>query len=134
MAKESAIEKALFDLNLKINRLRQEQAKFEEAESTPKAAKLYPTGVKLPKISVSSFDGSLLNWSSFWEQFETAIHLKEQLTDAEKLVYLKDSLKDGPARHVIEGLAQTSGNYAEEITCLQKRYDRRRLIHQQTHP
>ena len=31
---------------------------------------------------------------------------------------------------MIEGLAQTSGNYAEAITCLQKRYDRPRLIHQ----
>ena len=74
---------------------------------------MYSTGVlvKLPKFSVPSFDGSLLNWSSFWEQFETAIHLKEQLTEAKKLVYLKDSLKDGPAGHVIEGLAQTSGNY-----------------------
>ena len=56
-------------------------------------------GVKLPNISVPSFDGSLriLNWSSFWEQFEIVIHLKEQLMDAEKLAYLKDSLKDGPA-------------------------------------
>ena len=88
------------------------------------------TGVKLPKISVSSFDGNLLNWNTFWEQFKLPIHLKEQLTDVEKLVYLKNSLNDGPARQVIEGLTQTSGNYLEEITCLQNHYDCPRLIHQ----
>ena len=84
----------------------------------------------MPKISFPSFDGNFLNWNTFWEQFEIAIHSKEQLTDAEKLSYLKDSLKSGPARHVIEGLTQTSGNYAEAIACLQSRYDRPRLIHQ----
>ena len=74
MAKELAIEKTLFDLNLKISRLHQEKVKFEETESIPRDTKMYSTGVKLPKISVPSFDGSLLNWSIFWEQFETAIH------------------------------------------------------------
>ena len=110
----------LFDLNLKINRLRQEQAKFVETESTPKEAKMHVAGVRLPKISIPSFNRNLLIWSSFWEQFNIVIHSKEQLTDAEKLAYLKDSLKDGPARHVIEGLAQTSENYGEAIACLQK--------------
>ena len=125
MAEESTIEKELFALNLKINRLRQEQVKFLETESVPKETKVYTTGVKLPKISVPSFKGDLLNWSSFWEQFNITIHSKEPLTDAEKLayMYLKDSLKDGPARHAIEGLAQTSKNYVEAITCLRKRYD-----------
>lgn len=55
MTEEAAIEKELFDLNLKINRLRQEQAKFMETESTPKDAKMHVTRVRLPKISVSSF-------------------------------------------------------------------------------
>ena len=65
-------------------------------------------GLCLPKISVPSFDGNLRNWNTFWEQFEIAIHLKEQLMDAEKLAYSKDNLKDGPVRHAIKGLTQTS--------------------------
>ena len=70
--------------------------------------------IKLPKISVLSLDGDLLNWNTFWKQFEIAIHSKEQLTVAEKLVFLMDSLKEGPARHVIEGLTQTSENYLKQ--------------------
>ena len=60
MAEESTIEKELFMLNLKINRLRQEQAKFLETESVPKetSCRVYTKGVKLPKISVPSFRNS----------------------------------------------------------------------------
>ena len=35
---------------------------------------------------------------------------KEQLSDAEKLMYLKDALKDGPVEHVIQGLS-TDGRH-----------------------
>ena len=130
MDQQAGIDKALFAISLSINRLRQEQAKYLEEENPSRSIKTHDTGVKLPKISVPSFDGNLLNWNTFWEQFEIGIHSKEQLTDVEKLAYLKDSLKSGPARHVIEGLTQTSGNYSEAIACLQNRYDRPRLIHQ----
>ena len=64
------------------------------------------SGIKLPKINVPTFNGNLLNWNSFWQQFNVAIHSKVQFDDAEKLVYLRDALKDEPARHVIEGMAQ----------------------------
>ena len=51
-----------------------------------------------------------------------AIHSKAQLKDAEKLAYLRDALKDGPARHVIEGLSQDADYYKEAIDCLQRHY------------
>ena len=76
-----------------------------------KSGRVHTDGVKLSKIGVPSIDGNILNWATFLEQFEVAIHSKEQLTDAERLAYLKDCLKEGPARHVIGGLTQTSGNY-----------------------
>ena len=40
-----------------------------------------------------------------------AIHIKAQLNDAEKLAYLKDAIKNCPARHVIEGLLQDADYY-----------------------
>ena len=66
-------------------------------------------GVKLLKISVPTFNGNIIEWRSFWEKFQVSIHKKEHLPDTEKLAYLKDALKDGPARTVIQGLAQTAG-------------------------
>ena len=88
------------------------------------------TGVKLPKIDVPTFDGNILNWQTFWEQFSIAIHECSSLSDTEKLVYLRHSLKDGAAKKVIEGLSRSGYQYAEAIMCLKSRYDCPRLIHQ----
>ena len=70
-----------------------------------------------------TFDGNLLNWRMFWEQFESTVHSKTQLTDSDKLAYVREALKDGPARYVVSGLTQTSESYVEAIKCLQERYD-----------
>ena len=60
--------------------------------------------VKLPKISVPTFGGKVLNRKSFGEQFDTTIHHKTELNNTEKLMYLQEALKDGLARFVIQGL------------------------------
>ena len=86
-------------------------------------------GVKLPKLDVPKFDGEILNWRSFWEQFCISVHDRTNLSDAEKLVYLQQSLKGGSAKSTIEGLSRSGDNYAEAVGCLQSRYDRPRLIH-----
>ena len=87
-------------------------------------------GVKLPKIDVPKFDGNIVNWRTFWEQFCVSIHGRSNLLDSEKLVYLRHSLKDDSAKNVIEGLSRSGEYYAEAIESLKTRYDRPRLIHQ----
>ena len=83
-------------------------------------------GVKLPKLDVPVFDGDILNWRQFWEQFSVSEH---DLSDAEKLVYLQHAIKSGEAKGAIEGLSRSGDNYCEAIDCLRSRYDRPRLIH-----
>ena len=87
-------------------------------------------GVKLPKLDVPTFDGNVLNWQTFWEHFCVAVHDHTNITDAEKLVYLQNSLKEGSAKSAIEGLSRSGEHYSEAIECLRSRYDRPRLIHQ----
>ena len=58
--------------------------------------------VKLPKIEVPCFEGNILNWGIFWEQFGDMIHIKEQLSDAYKLAYLQHALKDGTDKYAIQ--------------------------------
>ena len=87
-------------------------------------------GVRLPKLEVPSFDGNILNWRSFWEQFGISVHDRTHLSDSEKLVYLQQSLKGGSAKGVIEGLSRSGEYYSEAVKSLQLRYDRPRLIHQ----
>ena len=88
-------------------------------------------GVKLPKVSVSTFVGKVLSWKSFWEQFDATIHCKTVLNDTEKLLYLQDALKDGPARFVIQKLTETSESYEEAINCLNELYNWPRLVHEE---
>ena len=85
------------------------------------------TGVKLPKLDVPTFDGNLLNWTQFWEQFCVAVH---DISDTEKLVYLRHALKDGTAKTIIEGLTRSGEHYVEAVESLKSRFDRPRLIHQ----
>ena len=82
------------------------------------------SGVKLPKVSVPTFDGEVLNWRSFWEQFDATIHCKTELSNTEKLTYStykSEAFKDGPAKFVISGLTRTPESYGEVIKCVKKR-------------
>ena len=86
------------------------------------------SGVQLPKIRVPMFNGKVLSQKCFWEQFDATIHSKAGLNDTQKLMYLQDAVKDGPARFVIKGLTRTSESYEEVIKCSKECYHRPRLV------
>ena len=88
-------------------------------------------GVNLPQIEIPTFDGSILNWRLFWEQFQATVHDKPQLGEVDKLMCSRDALKDGPAKSVVQGLTQTVESYQEAIRCLKDCYDRPRLTHRE---
>ena len=92
----SSFKKVFCALDLKVKRLLHEQT------MSPKLISGINTGVKLLKISAPTFDGNIINWSFFWEQFEVYIHKKETLEEVEKLAHLRDALKNGWARQVIQ--------------------------------
>ena len=123
VTRESALDKTAFDVGVKLRRLLQSP---ERPASRPAKG----DGVKLPKLGVPVFDGSIMNWRCFWDQFVISVHERGKLTDPEKLAYLKHALKDGSAKHVVEGLSSSGEQYKEAIECLKKRYNRPRLLHQ----
>ena len=86
--------------------------------------------VKLPKIYVPMFDGELLHWQTFWEQFSVSVDKRSNISDTEKLVYLRHSLRDGSAKTLIEGLSHSGEQYKEAIASLKARFDCQRIIHQ----
>ena len=119
------LEEIVFRLSLRIKEI--------EASTAPPAPMPHAPdvkGVKLPKLEVPTFNGSILDWRSFWEQFTVAVHDNRKLFDTEKLVYLQQALKGGSAKGAIEGLSRSGDNYEEAIQCLKGRYNRPRLIHQ----
>ena len=67
-----------------------------------------PKGVKLSKLDVPVFNGNIIHWTRFWEQFCISVHDRSSLSDAEKFVYLQQALKGGTAKSSIDGLAQST--------------------------
>ena len=63
-------------------------------------------GVNLLRIEIPNFDGNILNWQLLWEQLQAAVHDKRQLGEVDKLTYLWEAFKDGPAKNVIQALTQ----------------------------
>ena len=62
-----------------------------------------PGGPKLLKLKIEKFDGKIINWHSFWDQFVSSIDSQENITDIDKFGYLRNLLCDS-ARETILGL------------------------------
>ena len=112
------IDKLLFDVGLTLKKLAV-RAPFTHDKATIDSA-LESKMIKLPQLNIPTFDGNLLHWLTFWEQYCVAIHDRADLSQAQKLVYLRQSLKDGSAKNVIKGLSCSGEQYTEAVKCLQE--------------
>ena len=84
--------------------------------------------VKLPKVELPKFDGSVTEWMSFRDFFGNAVHRNSSLSKIDKFTYLKASLT-GKAAETIAGLPLTSANYDSVWGLLEKQSgDKQRLI------
>ena len=83
--------------------------------------------VKLPRIEPRAFDGNILNWQPFWDQYESSIHNQAGLSDVDKFSYLKGLLSSS-AEECIAGLAITKENYKQAITLLSERFGNKQLL------
>ena len=83
--------------------------------------------VKLPKLTLRPFNGERTQWTTFWESYESAIHLNKDLSDIDKFNYL-NSLLERTAREAIAGLALSSANYNEAVAILKKRFGNKQQI------
>ena len=77
--------------------------------------------VKLPKLELKPFDGGIINWEPFWDQFNASIH-SNNLRKIEKFSYLKTFLNES-ASGCISGLTLTTKNYDEAVKILEERFD-----------
>ncbi|EFX72811.1 hypothetical protein DAPPUDRAFT_253942 [Daphnia pulex] len=77
-----------------------------------------PAGVaqatRLPQRQIRHFKGDILEWTSFWESFNTAVH--------------SSSLSTGEARLFVENLELTDANYQIAIDELQKTYGKKEVL------
>ena len=115
---QSEVENSIFNVSLKAKRLLESRSAAADSRESSYL------------IEIPTFNGDILSWRTFWEQFCVSVHDRTNLSDSEKLVYLQSALKGGSAKQAIEGLSRSGEYYVEAVECLRSRYDRPRLIHQ----
>ena len=76
--------------------------------------------VKLPKLKITKFEGTSLDWFRFWNQFETEID-QVQISPINRFSCLKELLVP-KVRLLIDGLPFTSEGYAKATSILTSRY------------
>ncbi|XP_040067881.1 uncharacterized protein LOC120841109 [Ixodes scapularis] len=96
-----------------------------------------PTGattrirVRLPKLELMKFNGSVSQWQEFWEQLNQVVHYNNELTEVDKFNYLKTAVT-GDAAAAIAGLPSTARCYEDAVTMLKSRFGNQDLL-VQTH-
>jgi len=83
--------------------------------------------VILPRLEFPAFSGDLFSWQEFWDRFKNATHDKTNISEVDKMNYLKSKLI-GQAATVISGLALTEANYEATINLLKESYGREEFI------
>lgn len=81
---------------------------------------------KLPKMELAKFNGDVLKWHSFWDQFSSNVDSRN-INDVDKLLYLQ-SVLEGEAKRAMEGLETTNKNYEIAVSTLKNRYGKPDII------
>ncbi|KRZ84424.1 hypothetical protein T08_13572 [Trichinella sp. T8] len=85
------------------------KAAFEEGKE--------PCNLRIPKWQLTPFNGDIMQFGAFWDQFQASVHSRTDLNDIEKFICLRSNLK-GPALDVISGFSITATNYPEAVKTL----------------
>ena len=112
-----------FEEALKLEEAKMDvKRRFEKeiAESRERSTKEQQGRVKLPKLVISKFQGTHIDWQRFWSQFETEID-KSDIAQVTKFSYLKEALVP-KVRLTIDGLPLTTEGYERAKQILRTRY------------
>ena len=95
--------------------------------STGAAAHKY---IELPKIKVPTFNGDIMGWSTFWSTFRSTVDDRIELSDSQKLNYLRQSIKDPALQLLLNSPMETPDTYKNIVRELKDRFQKTREIHQ----
>ena len=102
----------------RIQEMKAEMKKLKKTEE--KRGSRDEIRVKLPKLVISQFEGTHLDWFRFWHQYETQID-KSGLSPISKFSYLKELLAP-KARVLIDGLPFTTKGYERAKDIFKSRF------------
>ena len=115
--KKMDFEMELYEAKMK---LQAEHLKAESKEPTSSENSVSQLRAKLPKMTITVFDGSYGDWPRFWGQFSETIN-KTSVPPVTKFTYLRELLCD-KAKRAIEALPFTAEGYNRAISILKDRF------------
>ncbi|XP_044185053.1 uncharacterized protein LOC122965145 [Acropora millepora] len=121
--REEEKRKRIMDEEIELEKVKfQARAKLEKSAKTSleDSDNSISVGAKLPKLEISRFQGTFLDWTRFWNQFETEID-KAKLTQVAKFSYLKELLVPS-VRASVDGLPFTTEGYERAKHILKTKY------------
>ena len=86
--------------------------------------------IELPKIKVPTFSGDIMGWSTFWSTFQSTVDDRTELSDSQKLNYLRQAVKDPALQLLLNSPMETPDTYKDIIRELKDRFQKTREIHQ----
>lgn len=119
---DDEIQEIEVSLKTSINKI---ECDYSSDISSPSVNKNQPKKalMKLPKIPLPIFSGKFEEWNLFKTQFLTLIHDNNELSENEKLFYLRGSLREQAK------IIQTSDDtYSSLFKALEQRYENKRII------
>ena len=119
------LEQTLREQEARETQEKEEKARLEikkkfEAKTVEKESDAGKPKVKLPKLVITKFQGTHLDWQRFWGQFEAEID-KSDINQVAKFSYLKELLVP-KVRAVIDGLPFNSEGYTRAKNILMTKY------------
>jgi len=82
--------------------------------------------IRPPQLEMTPFDGDVLKWQEFWDQFEASIH-NASYPPIDKFNYLRSKLK-GEAMSAISGYQLSNSNYTVVVDVLKRRFGNPQVI------
>ena len=79
------------------------------------------TKIRLPQLSLPTFDGKMANWEQFWSAFQAAIDDDLSIPDVQKMAYLISCMK-GDAERELKGYNVIGSNYIHAVNHLKNRF------------
>ena len=84
---------------------------------------------ELPKIKVPTFSGDLMGWRTFWSTFKTTVDDRKDLSNSQKLNYLRQAIKDPGLQMLLNSPIETAETYTDLVAELKERFQKPREIH-----
>nr|XP_029709439.1 uncharacterized protein LOC115255453 [Aedes albopictus] len=88
-----------------------------------------PVAVRLPTLELPTFGGDYMDWPGFRDSFQALIDRNMQLSNVQKLLYLKSTLKE-EAASILNAIDITDANYQVAWDLLVEMFENRRVIKQ----